>query len=127
MISIYDAIRIQSILIEKFGGSGGLRDRKLLESALMRPYQTFDNEDLYPTPERKAVAIIESILINHPFIDGNKRFGYVAMRLVLMEYGYDISADEDKKYEFVMKIAKGESNFEKIQDWIKNNLIKKQD
>lgn len=126
MISVDDAIRIQSILIEKFGGSEGLRDRNLLESALMRPYQTFDNKDLYPTPEAKAAATIESILINHPFIDGNKRFGYVAMRLILMEYTHDVSAGEDEKYEFVMKIAKGESKFEEIQDWIKNNLIKKQ-
>ena len=77
MISVDDALRIQSLLIDKFGGTEGLRDKKLLESALMRPYQTFDNKDLYQTPSEKAAAIIESLLINHPFIDGNKRFGYV--------------------------------------------------
>ena len=123
MISVDDAIRIQSILIDKFGGSEGLRDKKLLESALMRPYQTFDNKDLYQTPPKKAAAIIESLLINHPFIDGNKRFGYVAMRLTLMEYGLDISANEDDKYDFVIKIAKGEFKFDEILDWINNKLF----
>jgi death-on-curing protein len=123
MISINDAIRIQSILIDKFGGSDGLRDKNLLESALMRPYQTFDSNDLYPTPSEKAAAIIESILINHPFVDGNKRFGYVAMRLTLMEFDLDISASENDKYEFVIKIAKGELRFDKILEWINEKLI----
>jgi death-on-curing protein len=72
MIAVEDAIRIQSVLIDKFGGADGLRDIKMLESALKRPYQTFDNKDLYSTPPEKAAAIIESILINHPFIDGIK-------------------------------------------------------
>jgi len=123
MISIDDAIRIQRVLIDKFGGSDGLRDKKLLESALIRPYQTFDNNDLHPTPSEKAAAIIESILINHPFIDGNKRFGYVAMRLTLMDYGLDISAVEDDKYDLVIKIAKGDFKFNKILDWINDKLI----
>jgi hypothetical protein len=52
-----------------------------LESALSRPYQTFDENELYNSPVEKAAALIESIIINHPLIDGNKRFGYVAMRL----------------------------------------------
>jgi death on curing protein len=123
MISVNDAILIQSVLIDKFGGSDGLRDKNMLESALMRPYQTFDNKDLYPTPTEKAAAIIESILINHPFIDGNKRFGYVAMRLTLIEFGLDISANEDDKYDFVIKIAKGEFRFDNILQWINDKLI----
>ncbi len=122
MISIDDALRIQSVLIDKFGGSYGLRDKNLLESALLRPYQTYNNRDLYPNPSEKAAAIIESILINHPFIDGNKRFGYVAMRMTLMEYGLDISADEDDKYNFVINIAKGDFKFDKILDWINSKL-----
>lgn len=123
MISIDEAIQIQSLLINKFGGSEGLRDRKLLESALMRPYQTFDNKELYPTPPEKAAAVIESNVINHPFVDGNKRFGYVTMRLTLMAYRYDISADENDKYNFVKQIASGELKYEEILQWIKNKII----
>lgn len=83
MIDIKEIIHIQEILIDKFGGVKGVRDLNLLESAISRPFQTFDNTDLYKSPIEKAAAIIESILINHPFIDGNKRIGYVLMRLML--------------------------------------------
>jgi death on curing protein len=125
MIAFIDAINIQKILIEKFGGTTGIRDRELLESALSRPYQTFDGKELYDTSSRKAAAVIESIVTNHPFIDGNKRFGYVPMRLTLMEFGHDITASQQEKYNFVLKIAKGEMKFEGIHNWIEKNLKQK--
>ncbi len=123
MISVNEALQIHEILIDRFGGSRGLRDKNLLEASLQRPYQTFDNNDLYATSVEKAAAIIESLIINHPFIDGNKRFGYVAMRLTLMENRQDISANEDDKYDFVIKIAKGVFKFNEILDWINNKLV----
>jgi death on curing protein len=123
MIDSDDAIRIQEILIDKFGGSKGIRDINLLESALSRPFQTFDQKDLYPHPIEKAAALIESILINHPFIDGNKRIGYVLMRLLLMEYGLDIYAKENEKYNFVISIAKGDYKFDTIVKWLKDKTI----
>ena len=72
MIELRDALNIHDILIDKFGGSRGVRDLGLLESALHRPFATFENQELYPSPIDKAAAVLESILINHPFIDGNK-------------------------------------------------------
>ena len=85
MISRQEVESIHEILIEKFGGSSGIRDREILESAVGRPYQTFDQNDLYPSPIDKAAAIFESIISNHPFVDGNKRTAYVVMRLMLLE------------------------------------------
>jgi len=121
MIAVSDAIIIQSILIDRFGGTSGIRDRNMLESALMRPYQTFDSKELHDTPEKKAAAIIESLVTNHPFMDGNKRFGYVAMRLILLESDLDIAASQHQKYEFVINIAKGDFKFDEIYNWILNH------
>jgi len=118
MIDIQDVILIHEILIENFGGSKGIRDHGLLESAISRPFQTFDKEDLYSNPVEKAAALIESVLINHPFVDGNKRIGYVLMRLLLMEFGVDIIATEEEKYDFVIKIAEGKYHQTEIIEWI---------
>ena len=118
MITVDTAIKIQNILIEKFGGTSGVRDRNLLESALFRPYHTFNKKELYKSSIEKAAALIESIITNHPFLDGNKRFGYVAMRLLLLDSDLDIIATEDEKYEFVISIATGDLKFPEICDWI---------
>jgi len=122
MITIQEADKIHKILIERFGGTGGVRDMRVLDSALKRPYATFDKKDLYPSPIEKAAAIIESIIINHPFLDGNKRLGYVLMRLLLIEYHHDISAFKSEKYAFVLSISKGELNLKGICTWIKNHI-----
>lgn len=124
MITVDDAIRIQQILIGQFGGSSGLRSRELLESAMARPYQTFDGQELYPNPEDKAAALVESMVINHPFLDGNKRIGYVMMRMILLDNAFDVTATTEEKYELIIEISKGLMKFEQIRDWIKLRLTK---
>ena len=84
MIPIGEVEIIHNILIDRYGGSKGIRDIGLLESALARPFATFDDKDLYPHPVEKAAAILESVVINHPFVDGNKRIAYTLMRLLLL-------------------------------------------
>lgn len=73
MISYKEVVDIHRILIDEFGGAKGIRDKEFLSSALARSLQTFDGKELYPTTIEKAASLIESILINHPFVDGNKR------------------------------------------------------
>lgn len=122
-IEIVLAIHRQLIL--SFGGSDGVRDANLLNSAINRPYLTFDKVELYPNIEDKAAAILESIVKNHPFLDGNKRTGYVLMRYLLMQNGKDIQASEDEKYQLVIDIAEGNFSIEQIKNWIKQRLVKR--
>lgn len=118
MISESQALEIHAILIERFGGSSGIRDRDLLNSALNRPYQTFDGKELYPTTQEKAAAMLESIVKNHPFSDGNKRTGYVLARLLLMNDKLDIYATEEEKYELVISVSTGSRDYKSIKDWM---------
>jgi len=122
MISLEDVLAFHEKLIDEFGGASGVRSMELLESALLRPYQTFDGKNLYPTSIDKAAAILESVVKNHPFIDGNKRTGYVLMRLLLMQEGFDIKAKMEEKYTFVIQIASGELDLEGIKTWIQQKI-----
>lgn len=122
MISLREVERIHEILIDKFGGTTGIRDVGSLESAINRPYQTFDQRELYPDPIHKAAAIFESLISNHPFVDGNKRTAYVLMRLVLLENGLSLQAEENEKYEFVIRTSKGEIKFQEIREWLTKHV-----
>jgi death-on-curing protein len=122
MLKIANIIAIHRRLINEFGGTLGLRDNELLESALSRPYQTFDSKDLYPTTEEKASAIIESIITNHPFTDGNKRTGYTVFRLLLLSDGKDIACSQEEKYRFVISIAEGKLDYEEILKWTRSKM-----
>ncbi|HRK28725.1 MAG TPA: type II toxin-antitoxin system death-on-curing family toxin [Chitinophagales bacterium] len=119
MIDYQEVLTIHQVLIREFGGSQGVRDENGLKSALKRPFSGFGEIEFYLSPEEKAGAILESIVKNHPFIDGNKRTGYVLMRLVLMNFGKDIQATQDEKYDFVIAVASGQLEFEQIVTWIK--------
>jgi death-on-curing protein len=121
MIPIKEVEHLHRILIDSFGGSHGIRDKAALESAIARPFQTFDGKELYPSVLEKAASLIESILINHPFIDGNKRTGYTLLRLFLIQNEIDIIASQDNKYEFVIDIASGTLKYEGIVSWLSSN------
>lgn len=118
MISLKEVEIIHEILIEKFGGASGIRDTGILQSAIGRPYQTFDGIDLYPSPIDKAAAIFESIVTNHPFVDGNKRTGYVLMQLILKQHNLVLAASLDEKYDFVIKAAQSQFSYHEIRSWI---------
>ena len=108
-------------IIQQSGGTIGLRDQGLLESAVYRPQASFGGQDLYPDLWSKAAAMGHSIISNHPFVDGNKRIGFEAMRLILRLNGFDLHASLDAKYDVVMAIAKGELAEQAIADWLKRH------
>ena len=122
MLEITDVLLIHERLIQVYGGTPGLRDRELLESAIFRPLQTFESAELYPSIEEKASAIIESIITNHPFIDGNKRTGYTLFRLFLLSEGKDIDCSQIEKYEFVISVSEGKFKYDKILEWTQNRI-----
>lgn len=122
MITLDEVLAIHQLAIKKFGGIAGVRDMNLLDAAINRPYATFDQQELYPTAVEKAAAILESIVKNHPFSDGNKRTGYVLMRLILLKSGNDIAAAGEEKYKFVISVAEGKLDYEAIKSWIQRNL-----
>lgn len=68
---------------------------------------------------------MESLIKNHPFIDGNKRTGYVLMRLILMQFGKDLTATQDEKYSFIMQVASEQVDFEQIVAWIAKRVANK--
>ena len=122
-MDIDQVLTIHKKLIQEFGGIQGLRDKEMLESALSRPFQTFDGRELYPSIEEKAAAILESLLLNHPFIDGNKRIGYTLFRLLILSENKDIISSMDERYELVVSIASGKIKFDKILEWIKGRVV----
>ena len=123
-LSINQILVTHNEIIEQVGGSKGIRDIGLLESAVARPQATFAGEDLYPDIFSKAAALGHSAILNHPFVDGNKRTGYIAMRLFLNLNGYDLKASIEERYKFVMEIVQKTKDEESIAKWLKNNSQK---
>jgi death-on-curing protein len=119
MILIEDILEVHQFSIDKYGGSSGVRELGSLMSAIARPFQTFGGEDLYVTIFEKAAALGESLIINHPFVDGNKRTGFIAMAALLENEGFFLIATQEDAYNFTIKIATGETKLDEIIDWLK--------
>lgn len=123
-LDISHVIAIHHEVIKETGGAQEIRDVRLLESAIARPQATFAQKDLYPDLFSKAGALGHSIISNHPFVDGNKRTGYMAMRLFLNLNGYDLEASLEERYTFVIDIATKKRNEKSIAKWLKTNSQK---
>lgn len=109
-------------IIDLSGGSHGSRDMGLLESAVYRPQASFGGQNLYPDLFLKVAVLGYSIIANYPFIDGNKRVGFEAMRLMLRLNRYDLKASTKQKYDFVMDIAEKNRKEQEMADWIKKHI-----
>jgi death-on-curing protein len=105
-------------LIAKYGGSSGLRDEGLFESALAAPHQTFDGQDMLPTVQQKATRIGYGLITNHPFIDGNKRIGAHALIVTLAMNGIELEYTQKDLYEIILEVASGKTTFEGLLEWV---------
>lgn len=111
-------ISIHSSLVEATGGTDGVRDDKLLESALEAPFQTFGGNDLYPALIQKAARLGYSLISNHPFVDGNKRIGIHTMLVFLALNGVEIECTQKELIDIGLSLADGSMNAEQLLIWL---------
>lgn len=123
-LNINQVLAIHNEVIEQTGGVKGIRDIGLLDSAVARPQATFGGNDLYSDIFSKAATLGHSLICNHSFVDGNKRTGYMAMRLFLNINGYEIKASVEEKYKFVIEIADKTRKEKAIARWLKEHSQK---
>lgn len=116
-----NVIQIHFEIVEETGGSQGLRDLGLLESAVMRPQQTFAGKDLYPTLGIKAAALVHSLLLNHMFVDGNKRTATISMIEFLIFNKRKFTATNKDIVDFAMRVENSKPTIEEIASWIKEH------
>jgi death-on-curing protein len=112
---------IHARLIEETGGEHGIRDLGLLISAIERPRATFDKKELYADIFAKAAALFDSLIRNHPFLDGNKRTGITSASLFLLRNGYRFTAGDEELIDFTLACAQSQRTLEEIASWYKEN------
>ena len=105
-------------LIEQTGGTDGVRDDGLLDSALCAPFQSFDGIDVFPSIQQKAARLGFGLIKNHPFVDGNKRIGAHVMLIFLALNHIELKYTQEELTEIILKVAGGESSYEGLLQWI---------
>ena len=120
-----DILLLHDLAIDNFGGSHGLRDLGLLESAVARPQASFGGKDLYPTLFLKTAALVHPLLLNHQFVDGNKRTAMFSLLTFIELNGYEFIAKQKKVVETAMWIENKKPEIEEIAAWLKKHSKKK--
>jgi death-on-curing protein len=119
-LSLDEVLAIHQRVIEAFGGANGVRDLGLVESTLYRPRSGY-YEDLVSM----AAALFESLLMNHPFIDGNKRVAFFATDVFLRLNGWRLDVDAHEAYSSLTELLEsGQCDFDHLSAWIRNSIIK---
>lgn len=115
-------LRIHARQIEVFGGDPGLLNSGLLDSAVAQPRAAFGGQSLYPTLEEKAAALAFSLVMNHPFVDGNKRTGAAAMLMFLRRNGHTVDASDEEFESVILRVAAGELERRGLLAWVRARL-----
>ena len=120
-LTLIEVLNLHRRILEQSTGIFGIRDLGLLESAVAQPRMTFGGEELYPTIIDKAAALGFSIIMNHPFLDGNKRTGHAAMETFLILNGLEINASVDEQEQIILAVASGLLDREAFAQWLREN------
>jgi len=123
-LSLLEILELHEAIIASSGGSRGIRDIGSLESAVNQPRLTFDQTDLYPDLISKAAALGFSLVMNHAFIDGNKRTGHAAMEASLVMNGYEIVSTVDEQERIILALAAGRLTREALADWLRDHVVR---
>jgi death-on-curing protein len=122
-LSAEQVLFIHSRVIDETGGTHGVRDVGLLQSAVARPQATFGGNDLYPDIISKAVALMESLARNHPFLDGNKRTAIVATGIFFAMKGLHLEATQQELERFALNVAVKKLSSVEAAAWLKKHVI----
>ncbi len=123
-LSAEQVLFIHSRLIDTTGGAHGIRDTGLLQSAVARPLVTFEGKELYSDIFHKAAALFESLIKNHPFLDGNKRTAITSAALFLQLNGYLLNTNQKELEKFTLRMAVSKISFHEALEWFKKNSLK---
>lgn len=116
-------LAIHDQMVKRFGGSNGVRDLGLVESAVERPQATYDGNDLYETVLDKAAALLQSLLKNHPFVDGNKRTALTSAGIFLKMNGLNLKNYHEEEVEFAVSVDNKHLSVEEITKWLKDHSV----
>ncbi|GHV40658.1 death-on-curing protein [Spirochaetia bacterium] len=117
-VTIEQVIEMHSALIAETGGLDGVRDMNLLDGSVNSPYHTFGGQNLYPTIQAMAAHLAFSLIKNHPFLDGNKRIGVLAMLVFLDVNGIPVHCSNEELISLGLGLAEGNVDEAAVIDWI---------
>ncbi len=123
ILSKEQILLLHTQILEETGGSDGVRDDGLLDSALNAPFHSFENTDVYPSIQQKAARLGYGLVKNHAFVDGNKRIGAHAMLVFLALNKVELDYTQEELSDIFLKIAAGESGFEDLLHWITTHQL----
>ena len=118
MLTKQQILLLHTQLIRQSGGTDGVRDEGMLDSAISQPLQAFDNMELYPGIVYKAVRLGYGLITNHPFVDGNKRIGTHAMLVTLDINGIELQYQDEDLIQLILKIASGKADDCVLRTWV---------
>ena len=123
-LSREQVLSLHKELVERFGGTAGIRDDGLLDSALSSPFQSFSGQDLYPDVIEKAAALCWGLVKNHPFIDGNKRTGAHVMLVSLALNGLHLRYEQKELIDLILALAAGALSRDELTEWLRSRIEK---
>ena len=121
-LTVDEVVELHELVVARSGGGSGVREIGGIESAVAQPQMTFGGADLYPSIAEKAAAIAFSLVMNHPFVDGNKRIGHAAMETFLMLNGYHVEARVDDQEQMFLNVAAGLVKQSELVEWLKRRI-----